>query len=289
MAQEDRFSAILGNLLRVFARLSQQDLEQTWAWRDYTDDGLRFAFFRTYEELVQLRTHLRSGRARSENQPSKSERILGEYHRGFRDLEAMLYGCTNEHAELEPEPGEWSVRRTLGHILTGDLGFYVVVKLALEAADQGETPSKPEERDWDRFVGISDDKYDALMDAPLDEMWSSYASWHARIMKDLNEISDAQLEASSRYWEQQDYSVEFRLLRFSSHLFQHSVQIEKTLQAVVGPPTEASRLVRKLARVRADIETVRLGAPRIGSDRIDELTEILGDRLEEVAAIQNAD
>ena len=288
MAEEDRFSAILDQLLRAFARFTVQDLERSWAWKDYTDDGLRFAFFRTYEELVQLRTHLRSERARLGIQLSKAGRYLGEYHRGFRDLEAMLYGCSNEQAEFEPEPGEWSIRRTLGHILTADLGFLVVVKLALKAADRGEAPSKPEESDWDRIVDISDEDYDALMQAPLDEMWSSYASWHARILDELAGISDAQLGAPSRYWEQQAYSIEFRLLRFSSHLFQHSVQIEKTLQAVIGPPSEAGRLVRKIARVRADIETTRLGSPELGAERIDELAEVLEDRSQEIAAIIGA-
>lgn len=289
MTGEGRFSASLDGLLPAFSRLTAQDLDRQWVWRDYTDDGLRFALLRTYEELVELRTHLRAERASSDQPLSKAERLLGEYHRAFRGLEAMLYGLSNEQADLEPEPGEWSVRRTLGHVLTAELGFLPVVKLALEAESRGDAPTKPTEQDWDRFVGLSDEEYDALMAAPITEMWSAYAEWHERVLEELQVISDSQLQAPSRYWEEDAYTVEFRLLRFSSHRFQHSVQIEKSLRSSVGPPTEASRLVRELARVRADIESVRIGSPTVGKQRVDELAETLQERWELVAGVLHAD
>ena len=54
--------------------------------------------------------------------------------------------------------------------------------------------------------------------------------------------------------------IEFRLHRFDAHLRQHTIQVEKTLLAVLGFPSEAKQLVRIVCAALADVEGILIGA-----------------------------
>jgi hypothetical protein len=73
-------------------------------------------------------------------------------------------------------------------------------------------------------------------------------------MADLSDISDAELDLPSKYWEEEPYPLRFRLGRFASHMRQHTIQIEKTLPTVGFPPTEGQLLVRQIFNRFAEVE-----------------------------------
>ena len=79
----NRFAALLHNV-------SDDDLDLPWAWQSYDFEGVRFAFFRTYEELNGLALSLASMRVEAEQPVTPAQRILSLYHAAFRDLEATL-------------------------------------------------------------------------------------------------------------------------------------------------------------------------------------------------------
>lgn len=278
----DQLAGSLDSLAQTFIRLSDEELARPWSWRDYDDDGVRFALFRTYEELVELAAELRDQRAGSSQPLTQAQRMLGEYRRAFWDLDPRLMIIDNELAEQAPAPREWSVRETLEHILRGDLGFYTVVKHAQERVEAGLDPSRPDEADWSRITGLDDDGYEELMSGSFADLFASYAQWHQRICQDLSALPDELLQAPSRYWEEEPYPLSFRMLRFASHLTQHSVQIEKTLQEILGQPSEAVRLLARLAAARADVEAARLGAPGLGDERLAQLAAAWQTRQREV-------
>ena len=56
--------------------LSEADLARKWAWQEY-DEGLRVAFFRTYEELRELAANLASVRSTAGDSPSIAQIMLG--------------------------------------------------------------------------------------------------------------------------------------------------------------------------------------------------------------------
>jgi hypothetical protein len=53
--------------------------------------------------------------------------------------------------------------------------------------------------------------------------------------------------------------VEFRLHRFDSHLRQHTIQIERTLQQLGVDPTESKRLLRLIYNALAQAEGYAIG------------------------------
>jgi hypothetical protein len=63
--------------------LSQKDLERKWVWKDHDEEGIRFAFFVTLQELRELAVTL----ARLRSNPTAAQLILSQYHAAFLDLQ----------------------------------------------------------------------------------------------------------------------------------------------------------------------------------------------------------
>lgn len=99
------------------------------------------------------------------------------------------------------------------------------------------------------------------------------------------DVTDEELAVRSWFWESEPMPVQFRLHRFDSHLRQHTIQAEKTLAAVGGPPTEAGRLLRHIVNALAEAEGARIGAPDIAAGRWDETAATIAARADEVAAL----
>ena len=94
-----RYSVInpaLDHAVERFADLTQDvpdlDLDREWAWGAYESEGIRFAFFRTYEELRELAVRTAAERAARGRIASSAQRILYQYHTAYRGLEAALLG-----------------------------------------------------------------------------------------------------------------------------------------------------------------------------------------------------
>src|SRR5512138_2539430 len=126
------FNTALTDAVQDFAalmlHLSEKDLEREWKWKDHDEEGIRFAFFVTLQELRQLAVRLAALRSR----PTDAQHILSQYHAAYMDLQAAVLGVSNEDAEHPPAAGEWSVKQAYSHILGTDLGFSAVVRYALE-------------------------------------------------------------------------------------------------------------------------------------------------------------
>jgi hypothetical protein len=239
--------------------LADSDLERAWSWQDY-DEGVRFAFFRTYEDLRTLASRLAAGRIASVEAPGEAQIILAQFHTAFRDLQAVLLGRTAAQLEQSPGGEEWPVREALKHIISAERNFYFMVHFALEDARQAASqPTEMTEAIWVEFW--SDDPYAGLREtgSALDLM-SYYSGLHQRILDEFCLISAAELQAPAVFWESQPYPIHFRLHRFDSHLRQHTIQIEKTLSAVGLPPNEAHRLLRLVFNALAEVEGYLLGS-----------------------------
>ena len=93
------------------------ELEREWAWGSYESEGIRFAYFRTYEDLRSLAVQIGHQRANSDAPWSDAQHILAQYHAAYRDLQAVLLGVDSQYHEIPPAEGEWSLRRVFAHFL----------------------------------------------------------------------------------------------------------------------------------------------------------------------------
>jgi hypothetical protein len=136
--------------------LSEKDLERQWVWKDHDEEGIRFAFFVTLQELRHLAVTLAALRTK----PTPAQHILSQYHAAYMDLQAALLGLTAIDAESAPAEGEWSVQKVYAHILSTEINFTITVRYALEKHRAGTwTSQKVADADADRLAGISDEEF----------------------------------------------------------------------------------------------------------------------------------
>jgi uncharacterized damage-inducible protein DinB len=266
--------------------VSDSDLEKEWAWGAYDEEGVRFAFFRTYEELCELAAETASMRSALGPEMSTAQRILAQYHRAHRDLQATLLGAGEDAVGRAPAEGEWPVHKVVAHIVGADLGFFVVVKYALDRRRSGdEHPAEIPDEAWDTISGLDEASFQALVDGTFEDLESYYGTLHSRVLRELADIHEEELAAPSMYWEGYEMSLRFRLHRFASHLRQHTVQAAKTLEAIGHAPNEAKRLLRLIYGALADAEGATIGAWDIGRELRRATAETIAARTDEIAAI----
>ena len=259
------------------------ELEREWAWGSYKSEGIRFAYFRTYEDLRQLAVQIAHKRATSGKPLSGAERLLGNYHSAYMDLRAVLLGVDSRYFELPPEEGEWSIRRAYAHIVGGDMGFYVAIKFALDRYAEGEDPLvELDDETWLAIIGMEDEQVDAKMDEPLPGLQSFHETLHTRILSEFSGIADDEIEKPSKYWEEETYSLGFRLGRFDAHMRQHTIQIEKTLHALGHVPSESQRLLRLIYAALAQVEGGLIGTWDEYRDLLSETVMRIDDRTREI-------
>lgn len=266
--------------------LSDAGLEQPWAWRSYDEEGVRFAFFRVFEELRTLTVQVQQARQATGRASSSAQRILALYHIAYRDLYAAMRGVDATILDSPAAEGEWPVRQALGHIAGADAGFFTVLVNALNQLRAGvSAPAKMDLETYEAILGMKATDEDAALEGPLAGIVAFHEMIHRRILAELADIGEEELELPSVYWESGPLSVRFRLHRFESHMRQHTVQIDKTLVALGHGPSEARRLLRMIYGALAGAEGALIGAEDVGADPVRPTVDAIAGYTAEIAAV----
>jgi hypothetical protein len=262
--------------------LSEKDLERRWVWKDHDEEGIRFAFFVTLQELRHLAVRLAALRTK----PTPAQHMLSQYHAAYMDLQAALLGLSAVDAERAPTEGEWSVRKVYAHILSTEINFTIAVRYALEKHRAGTwTPEKVSDADADRLAEISDEEFLALTNGPLEGMLTFHKELHAAIIEEFSKISDQELEFPSTFWEETRFPIKHRLHRYEAHFVQHTVQIDKTLVAIGQGPAESKRVLRKIHAALAEAEGMMIGAEKMDDAVIGTTASSISERKKEIEAL----
>ena len=259
--------------------LSEKELEREWAWKDHDEEGIRFAFFVTLQELRHLAVTLSTLRPAR----TSAQCILGQDHAAFTDLQAALFGLSTEGTERAPAEGEWSIRRIYAHILRAEINFTATVRYALEKHRAGVwTPQPMSIEDAIRLVGMSEAEHAALLEGPLEGMLAYHSALHFEVIKDFSTITDSELDLPSTFWEETRFPIQHRLHRFDAHLTQHTVQVDKTLVEIGRARSEAKRLIRKVYAALAEAEGMMIGAEKMDDAAIRETASSITERTKEI-------
>ena len=278
-------SKSIDRFVELVLHLEDADLEKEWTWGSYKSEGIRFAYFRTYEELRQLAVRCGQWRQRSGLPISEVQRILGQYHAAYMDLQAVLLGVDRQYDEKPPAEGGWPVRSVLAHIVGADMGFYVAVRFAVDRYRAGEDPLvEIDDVTWLGIIGMADEQIDAIMTEPLLGLRAFHDVLHQRILADFADIRENELEKPSRFWEEETHSIRFRLHRFDAHTRQHTLQIEKNLHTFGYVPSESQQLLRLIFAAQAELESTLLGLKDKPVDLLGESAERIDRRTSEVEA-----
>jgi len=79
------------------------------------------------------------------------------------------------------------------------------------------------------------------------------ASVRTETNRSLGDLTPAAITRPSA-WVGYEVDVRFRLHRFPAHLIEHTIQCEKTLEALGWRPTEGRHIVRRLASLLGEID-----------------------------------
>ncbi|HEY3289886.1 MAG TPA: DinB family protein [Anaerolineae bacterium] len=270
----------------VTQNISEDDLARSWAWRDYDAEGVRFAFFRTYEELRELAQTILQERQATGRAPTLAQRMLATYHAAFCDMQAALIGLSHDDIERLPAPNEWSAHLIVAHITSADIGFYVAVRHSLDHWRSGDRTAAPLSPDvWESLIGLDEQSFTNIISGPWPDLRSYQQLFHQRVIGEFSSITDEELDLLSYYWESNPLSLRFRLGRFDSHLRQHTIQIDKALAALNLGPGEARRLLRLIHGALAEVEGAGYGAADIEAKLAHPFAVAIADRAAQLADI----
>lgn len=278
--------AILSNAILHLAQITQDmsnaDMGQPWAWGPH-EEGIRFALIGTCHELRDLAVRLQAQRPFPLTQ---AQRILGQYHAAYRDLQVLLLGVTEELYNQEPAPGEWPLRLVLGHIVGAERNFFALVHYGLARQRDGEErPIRLPDGEADK-VTVPYSEFRTMMETgTMADMLAFYEASHQRVLREALTMTDTEIEGKSLWWENIEYSLRHRLHRFEMHLRQHTIQVEKTLTMLNQPLNEAKQLLRHVFNALAEVETAVLGVTGLGETEQVELAATLIVRAEDVARV----
>ena len=177
------------------------------------------------------------------------------------------------------------MRKALLHIVQAEGGFLAIVDYAVTAsrAQDGRSLEISEE-EWDAYW--KGDPFDELAEmGTFFEIMAYYDKLHDRVLDRLVNIEENEIELPVVYWESQPMPVDFRLGRFTSHLCQHTIQIEKTLSVLDQGPQEARRLLRLIYRALAEVEGWLFGSQEFGLEQCSSLANEINLRTQEISQI----
>jgi hypothetical protein len=266
-------------------QLPDEDLELEWSWRAY-HEGVRFAFFRTYEELRELAAALITERTTRGKPITTAQHALAQYHAAYRDLQAVLIGLEGSIIDAVPAKGEWPLRMILGHMIAAEREFFARIYHAVERFRLGNDELvEMSAQEVAEFVGPFEEFERTMNRLSIPGIMAYYDNLHKRVLRELTGIRGLELEAPSLWWEELPITVEFRLHRLDSHLRQHTIQIEKSLDALGRTPTEAKRLLRLIYAALSDVDATMIGAWGFGKEKRLEVAAQISQRADEIHQI----
>jgi hypothetical protein len=240
-------------LVKASVHLGDADMDRPYVWQHYDEEGLRFALLTAHHILRDTAASVAAARLRAGRPFTEAERILAQVHEAYRDLCGALAGTREADLDASPPDEQWPIREVLRHMLETEKAFLAAIEVALDANRAGR-PSEASTAAFKARRQPTEDPSGSRADA-LNALFRS----HVAILRALGPVTDAELDLSSFFWEEQPYPVRFRMHRFEEHMRQHTIQVDKTLAAIGHPPTEAERLVRNVYTALAGVESVAAG------------------------------
>ena len=223
--------------LAGFAALDEDALSRPWTYRDGRVD-VRYALYRTLEDAQEALMPVAAAAH------PESRRILALAHRAFGDLRGLLVGLPPSLLDTPPREGEWPIRETFRHMLLVERRYALQTRYAVERKDD-EPVRIPE----DRLPNPAQLDVSGDVTALLDRLGAA----RAETGRWLGDVPPPAMTRPTR-WMHYDIDVRFRLHRFAAHVIEHTIQCEKTLEALGWRQTEGRRIVRRLTAALGELE-----------------------------------
>jgi hypothetical protein len=224
-------------------------LEQTWRWDD-GDLDVRYGLYRCYEDIEDTRARINALVAPAHAGETAARPLVASATAARWDLHGLLAGLDDADLDRDPGNGEWTIRQTLAHIVSGQraYGWFTYWWLSQRDRPLDDFPARVPD---DVELGFPEEETEGL-------------GTLAEILVRLDDILDlaagvfaplgAEDLAARARWSGLAVDVRFRLGRWNSHMREHTIQVEKTLGFIGRPITEVDRLLRLIASAYGRLE-----------------------------------
>jgi hypothetical protein len=257
----ERARSALNGALVGLRSVQDSQLEFAWEW-DGEEADVRYGFYRLLELLeaaeADARRSLGTAVAAEARQPiAAATAARWEWH-------GVLAALDDADLDADPGGGEWTVRQTLQHTVSTQRAYSWVTAWWLSRRDAAENDFPP---------GFPPDQLSVLTAHEEADGSGPLAEIRAR-MDDLMDGGAARLALLDpddlgvrARWSGVAVTVGFRLWRWSSHIREHTVQVDKTLAMLGRTPTEAERLLRVIAAAYGRLESAVIAVPADAMER----------------------
>ena len=247
--------AIAGDILAI----PESALARPWDWIGGSEEEVRYGPYRVQELFERAEIDARRALAASAGHGGLAAELIAPAGAARWDLHGLLAPLSAADLDADPGGGEWSIRRTLGHVINGQRAYgwatawwqakgYAIDDPDLPATPPDEVYEGLPEEDGTEMTGSLDDLR-ARLDAILDLSTECLAG-----------LPEDRLALATR-WSGFAVTVAFRIGRWSSHLREHTIQVEKTLAQLGREPSEPERLARLALAAYGRAEAVVFGRP----------------------------
>lgn len=279
--QLDRLRAQRRQLWPSLGAIADAQLERPTTWRDHPSD-VRFLLLRLADRDDERRVLVGAIADRLGWRQSTAQRVLAEAAEARGQLRAALVGVGDDALDRSPAPGEWTIRQVLGHVENVERRYLLQTEYAVERMRRD--PSLPIRVPDDRLPPNTASEPAGGLAEVLDRLDVLRMETVAR----LADLADEDLTAPT-IWARWNVDVRFRLHRFAVHERQHTVQIQKTLDALGHHQNEAQRILGQAEVVRGALEGALIGLPddlavRDPGDGLPSVRDLLMEALAEEAA-----
>jgi uncharacterized damage-inducible protein DinB len=239
-AVQELRSALAGAVADLLA-VPDAALEKPWPWRGEEAD-VRYGFYRLIEAIAEADAAVARALAEADGPPrSPAARRIAPATAARWDLHGLLAGLPPDLLDADPGGGEWSIRRTLGHVVSSQRGYADFTAWWL--ARSQDDPDYPKFVPEDVVAAASLPDEDTAAPGSVHEIRASLDEVLDAAAGRLGALTDDELRRRAR-WSGIEVDVGFRIGRWSSHLVEHTLQVDKTLVMLGRHPTEVERLVR---------------------------------------------
>jgi hypothetical protein len=241
----------------LLREVPESSLGKEWLWIGGSDEEVRYGAYRAAETLEAVEAAARYLLARDEADETQAARIIGPATSARWDLHGLLMSIGEAALDAEPGGKEWTIRLVMGHIISGQRAYgWGTAWWLANPYDVGD-PNLP--------AGIPDEVWKTLPDEATTEAEGTVEDLRARLdsamdlaAERLAGLADDRLKLAAR-WSGFPVDVGFRLGRWSSHIREHTIQIEKTLAMLGLLPDEPKRLARHVLDAYGRAESTVFG------------------------------
>ena len=239
--------------------IPETSLARPWSWIGGSEEEVRYGPYRVNELFERAEIEARRSLAGRARDGGLAADMIAPSGAARWDLHGVLAPLSADDLDADPGGGEWSIRRTLGHVINGQRAYGWATAWWQDKGYAIDDPGLPAQPPDEVYAGLPDE------DGP--EMAGSLEDLRVRLdaILDLSAerlagLSEHRLAYATR-WSGFAVTVGFRIGRWSSHLREHTIQVEKTLARLGRTPTEPERLARLVFGAYGRAEAVVFGQP----------------------------